>query len=310
MIDLEMRRTGIRCVEVSLSELLQLSQVAKNLLSLSRIKSSHTGLYSSRLLERGMEFAESRRYHMGDDVRNIDWKVTARSGKPHTKLFAAEKERQVLLLVDMRSSMFFATLGVFKSVQAALMAGLIGWSSIQTGNRLGGMIFDDLSHFEYRPALGKKALLPVLEQLAKSGAYNSARGTKSLSNNAMDAALYAMMRHISPGSLLFVLSDFRQLSAESCDMLMQMSRHADIRLCSIYDPLEAELPKNGEYPVTDGALRLDLNTSNREGVENYRKKFLERTEKLVSLGAQPHIRFMTCKTSDNCFEILRENLRL
>ena len=160
------KRTGQDVVFVDLQELLSLKGYARQFsLSALKIKSSNAGQRTSRLLARGMEFAESRRYLPGDDVRNIDWRVTARIGKAHTKLFSVEKERQVILSVDMRSSMFFATKGVFKSVQAALMAAYVGWNATESGDRLGGLIFDDVGYFECKPALGKRGLLPFFKAL-------------------------------------------------------------------------------------------------------------------------------------------------
>lgn len=307
MIDLQQKRTGIECVQVTLSELLQLSHMAKLSLSQMRIKSSQTGAHQSRLLGRGMEFAESRRYQIGDDVRNIDWRLTARFGKTHTKLFAAEKERQVLLCVDMRSSMFFATRGVFKSVQASLMAGLITWNAVQNANRLGGMIFDDENQYEFRPALGKKGALPFLEQLAKCAAFKE---TKKTAPKTMDDAIESLRRHISPGCLLFILSDFRHLSSKSHDLLIQMSRHADIRLCFIYDALESTLPQNGRYPVTDGNKMLDLNTFDKKSIEKYQQQFTMRKQIIDSLGNHNHIHSITCTTEDDCLDILKTNFRL
>ncbi|MEQ8659878.1 MAG: DUF58 domain-containing protein, partial [Gammaproteobacteria bacterium] len=83
------------------------------------LRARHSGQYLSRLRGRGMEYDESRPYQPGDDIRQIDWRVTARTGRPHTKLFREERERPVFLCVDYRHGMFFATQGVFKSVQAA-----------------------------------------------------------------------------------------------------------------------------------------------------------------------------------------------
>ena len=138
------KRTGEECVSVSLAELLLLSKHANQLsLSAVPVKNCSAGMHLSRLFGRGMEFAECRRYQEGDDIRAIDWRVTARTGKVHTKLFAAEKERHILLCTDMRASMFFGTRGVFKSVQAALIMASLAWSASQGGNRLGGMIFDE-----------------------------------------------------------------------------------------------------------------------------------------------------------------------
>lgn len=301
------RRTGSQCVSVSLPELLQLSSYARKLsLSALRIKSAQTGQHQSRLLGRGMEFAESRRYQTGDDIRNIDWRVTARTGKAHTKLFAAEKERHVLLCVDMRSSMFFATKGVFKSVQAAIISGYVAWNTVQTGNRLGGIIFDDDKHFEFRPALGKKGALPFLQKLADSADFNALR-KNSPSIPAMDHAIANIKRVSTPGSLVFVISDFRCLSPQAREQLILISKHSDLCLCFVYDPLEAALPKNGYFPVTNAHKELQVNTSAKEGLEKYRMQFIERRKQVISLSNQRHIHFMECSTEDDCFQILRKN---
>jgi len=157
MQGLTTERKKEQCVQVTLDELLRLSSCAKPLtLPLFRLKTSSMGLYRSKHIGRGMDFAESRLYQAGDDIRDIDWKVTARSGKAHTKLFQVEKERPVLLFADMRSTMLFATKGVLKSVQAALLSGILGWHAVHEGNRIGGAIITDEETEFFRPSKGKK----------------------------------------------------------------------------------------------------------------------------------------------------------
>jgi uncharacterized protein (DUF58 family) len=299
------KRTGEQCVTVSLSELLLLSKHAKGLsLSPSRTTLVQTGQHQTRLLGRGMEFAESRRYQAGDESRNIDWRVTARTGKAHTKLFTAEKERQVLLCVDMRSSMFFATKGVFKSVQAALISGVLAWRAVETGNRLGGLIFNDTQYAELRPALGKRGVLPFLNELAQKADYLS----KKLETSAapMVQAIEHLKRVAATGSLIYIMSDFRRFTPLARDILMQMSKHCDIRLCFICDPLEEDLPKNGEFPVTNGERDVLMNTYNKKNVERYRQQFIERKELVASLGQCPHIQFIRCSTEDDYLTLLKE----
>lgn len=302
-------RTGTQCVSVSLKELLQLSEGAKKLsLSALRVASSQSGQHLSRLLGRGMEFAESRRYQAGDDIRNIDWRVTARTGKAHTKLFAAEKEREILLWADMRSPMFFATQGVFKCVQAALMLGYISWNAVQTGNRVGGMIFDDKNYFEFRPTSGKKGLLPYLERLAKSTSPFSTQPAPA-NEKVLDHAISGILRVASPGSLIFMISDFRYLSEQARDLLIQVSRHSDLCLCFIYDQLEVALPKNGYYPVANDNKEMQLNTFDKKRIEKYHLQFIERRNKVKSLEGRQHIHFMECSTQDDCLEILKKRFK-
>ncbi len=303
-------RKGEQCVTVKLPELLQLANSAKQLsLSALRLSNVQAGHHQSRFLGRGMEFAESRLYQSGDDIRAIDWRVTARTGKAHTKLFTAEKERQVLLGVDLCSTMFFATQGVFKSVQAALLMSYIAWNTVQAGNRIGGIIFSDTEHCEFRPTLGKKGVLPLLQALVEKTTYIAK--PREIPNPAiMDHAIANLARVANPGSLIFIVSDFRSFSQYTQESLLQLSRHCDVCLCFVYDPLEASLPKNGHYPITDGRNELRLDTFDRGGLEKYQRQFADRKRKVRSLALQRHIYFMECSTSDDSFDILKKHFSL
>ena len=159
-------------VRVSLSSLIALHHDAESLvLQPGRIRSPVSGGYRSPFKGRGMEFDEVRPYMQGDDVRILDWRVTARTGRPHTKLFREERERAVLLWVDLRHTMFFATQGAFKAVRAAQAAALLGWRAVSQGDRLGALLFSEATHIELRPKRGKAALLHVLSQIAKHVAW-------------------------------------------------------------------------------------------------------------------------------------------
>ena len=132
-------------VQPDLRDLMSLARAAMHLPGWhDRAKRQTQGAYLSALRGRGMEYDESRPYQAGDDIRTLDWLVTARTGKPHTKLFREERERPVIVAVDYRPAMFFATQGSFKSVQAARCAALLAWRAAQQGDRLGGFIFSAL----------------------------------------------------------------------------------------------------------------------------------------------------------------------
>ena len=115
-----------------------------------------------------MEYDESRLYQPGDDIRNIDWRVTARTGKPHTKLFREERERPVHVWVDLRAPMFFATRGKYKAVRAAELASLFAWTACQQGDRIGGIVFSDNSHHELKPQRGKSAVLRLIKFMVEA----------------------------------------------------------------------------------------------------------------------------------------------
>jgi uncharacterized protein (DUF58 family) len=290
-------------VSVSLTDLIQLaSRAGEFSLGARSVRALHAGQHLSRLMGRGMEFAETRRYQPGDDIRTIDWRVTARTGKAHTKLFAVEKERCVHVCVDLRRPMFFATRGVFKSVQAATMAGYIAWNAVHEGNRIGGLIFDDKETVEMKPMRGKKGGLHFLQSLAKVATYNEEQSPQV---GRMEGAVSRLCHLVQPGSLVFILSDFRKFSSQMEINLMQITRHSDLVLCMIYDPIEEALPEGYLLPVTNGERELELNTREKKLVQEYHGRFSARKMALEALGRHNHIQFRTCSTQEDVFEELR-----
>ena len=159
-------------VSIQLKTLVNLAKPASLLkLHHSSIRSQQSGGYVSRFKGRGMEFDEARLYQPGDDIRSIDWLVTARTGKTHTKVFREERERPVFISVDNRPAMHFATRGVFKSVQAAKIAALLAWVAQHKGDRIGGQIYTDSACQEVKPQNGKHAVLRFLNTLTNARAY-------------------------------------------------------------------------------------------------------------------------------------------
>ncbi len=163
---LDTRREDVSPVSISQAGLIRLSGPARAIaLDVLRVNSLQTGAYVSHFRGRGMEFDESRPYQPGDDPRSIDWRVTARSTTAYTKLFREERERPVLVVVDLRANMHFATRGCFKSVNASRAAALLSWAAHHRGDRLGGLIFGDTTHRELKPRLGRQAALRYVHEL-------------------------------------------------------------------------------------------------------------------------------------------------
>ena len=298
-------------VFVTLDELLELKKNSK-LFSLSIVKAKNhlVGEQQTRLLARGMEFAESRRYYLGDDVRNIDWKVTARTGKAHTKLFTAERTRKVIVSVDMRSNMYFATKGVFKTVQAALIAANIGWHAALKGDQIGGLIFDEDALFESKPKLGKKGLLPILHQLASQSAQHHKTGVSDeLKETVMDKAIEKVKNMTTPESLVFIISDFRNLSLFAKNLLVQIALSSKLYLFLVYDDLEANFPNNGSYPITDGNQQIRLDGHDKNFLEAYQKLFMDRKNSLRALCCQNKAHFMECSTKEDALTFLKNEFR-
>jgi uncharacterized protein (DUF58 family) len=298
---------GDNLVHISTEALIILRAAGEALaLQTGRITAQQSGSYLSRFKGRGMEFDEARVYQPGDDVRSFDWRVTARTGVPHTKLFREERERAVLTWVDMRPTMFFATRGAFKSVVAARAAALVAWSANCQGDRLGGLVFTADTHHELRPKRGKGAVLQLLQQLSTASHWES-----HYNEAEPDAgnALARLRRVTKPGSLIFLFSDFRNLGPQAEAHLSELARHCDVVLCYIHDPLEAALPDNGLYRIAWGQ-RSALFGGDMRAREQYQQHHRQHLEQLQRLSRFPAVSLLACATNDDPVQTLQRNLGL
>jgi uncharacterized protein (DUF58 family) len=293
-------------VRPGLDELIRLSQPAAGLnLSRPTVRALQSGQYLSSFKGRGMEFDETRPYTQGDDVRNLDWRVTARTGRPHTKLFREERERPVFLTVDYRASMFFATRGMFKSALAARLAALIAWSARRHGDRIGGQIFSEGGSLEFRPEHGHKAVLRLLKALVDSGQPTPAEGS---SDAALEQALIRLPRHARPGSLAFVFSDFRHLNAGGEAALSRLARHCDGVLVLVFDPLEEILPL-GRHRYRIGERDLVVDADLRTAAE-HKQRFQARYQAVRKLADRHGLRFVSCATTENPLLVLQRSSQI
>ena len=261
-----MEKINNELVSVNLDMLIKLAKPAASLkLFHSRVRAPQSGGYLSRTKGRGMEFDEVRMYQPGDDIRSIDWRVTARTGKTHTKLFREERERPVFISVDYRASMQFATRGVFKSVQAAKLAGLLAWVAERHGDRVGGQIFTDTACRELKPQNGRQAVLHFFNALVKTEA-------KQAPIN-LEQVIGRLSHHVKPGSLVYIISDFRGINHRIENYLAKLARHCEVIMILVYDPLESHLPGKGRYRYTDTTKDILVDTVDKKRVMNYQKKY-------------------------------------
>ena len=193
----------------------------------NRALSALTGPNKSNFRGRGIDFEEVRSYQPGDDISTIDWRVTARTGAAHTKLFREERERPVLVVVDQRNNMFFGSSHCFKSVLAAQLASLVAWSALDGGDRVGGLVFNGREHREIRPRRSRRTVLALLSHIAD---YNRALPLAGEPEKTDFAAMLANLRRIArPGSSLFLVSDFRGAADDHArEQLFQLAQHTEI----------------------------------------------------------------------------------
>ncbi|MDH5424342.1 MAG: DUF58 domain-containing protein [Gammaproteobacteria bacterium] len=280
-------------------------QTSQLVLSSRNIKAMQSGAYLSSFRGRGMEFNESRSYQPGDDIRSMDWKVTARTGTAHTKVFSEEKERPVLCWADFREPMRFATHGVFKSVIAAKAAASIAWAANAQGDRIGGLVFSEHTHQELKPQRGKTSVLHFIKQLEQ---IQNTDSDKPGSQINAEQALARLRRVARPGSLIFLLSDFRNLGEQALSHITQLSRHNDIVMFFIYDTLEKSLPPSGQYLIEYQDKTLRFSTHNNSQAQ-YQQHFTERLAALKDFAVKHRISLIECSTEQNPLQQLQSSFR-
>jgi uncharacterized protein (DUF58 family) len=248
-------------VYVGLEELVALRHSARHTSLLPRqpVNSLLAGRRASKLRGRGLDFEELRAYVAGDDVRSIDWRVTARTGRPYVRSYKEERDRPVLLVVDQRQSMFFGSQLAMKSVVAARFAALAAWRVASVGDRVGALVIGEERQWSLKPARSEANVLRLLELLVESGRAlptGEARDHDSFAN-----ALTELTRVAPHDSLVVLVSDLRGVSEDAAATLANVRRHNDLLVAWVVDPLESSLPDVGLAPVTDGDAELSLPTS-------------------------------------------------
>ena len=296
-------------VSVSLKTLIDLAKQATRInLHHAQNRSQQSGGYVSRFKGRGMEFDETRLYQPGDDIRSIDWRVTARTGKTHTKVFREERERPVFISVDDRLTMQFATRGVFKSVLAAQLAGLLAWAAEYHGDRIGGQIFSELECRELKPQNGRHAVLRFLSAIVgKTNLTSSINelGTTALPKITLEQVLARLAQHARPGSLVYVISDFRGINEQTETYLAKLAQHCEVVLIFIYDPLESSLPTKGRYRFTNNERDVVIDTSDEQRLKNFQQLFTLRLQRIESLAKKRGLTFIKCSTSEDPLQCLK-----
>jgi len=269
-----------------------------------RALSALTGPNKSNFRGRGIDFEEVRNYQAGDDIRTIDWRVTARTGTAHTKLFREERERPVLVVTDQRGGMFFGSSHCFKAVLAAQVSSLLAWSALGAGDRVGGLVFNDSEHREIRPRRSRKTVLTLLSELS---AYNKALPPIQTPRVDSFSTMLANLRRIArPGSSVFLVSDFCGASREHArEHLFQLAQHTEITAVVCSDPIEAELPPAGQYAVTDGERRSELHTGDSKLRSSYRENFLEQRQQLSRDLIRLGIPLLQASTAESPFALLQ-----
>ena len=300
------RQQPVRGAYTDLSELIGLRFAASQLSMRvdQKARATLAGTRSTKMRGRGIEFEEVRQYQAGDDIRTIDWRVTARSGTPHTRLFREERERPTLICIDQRQSMFFGSRNTFKSCVAAHVAALAGWATLEAGDRVGGLVFNDHAHSDIRARRHRESVLQFLNEINRfNHQLNAAAGG---SPKPFSDVLKELQRIAKPGYQIILISDFHGLTTVSgqhdrddcTKKLSQLAQHCELSAVFICDQLEAELPPPGRYGISDGQHQLVLDATGHDRRRRFHAAFEQHEHELRQRLGRHGIPVLNVRTDD------------
>lgn len=285
---------------VSLEALQQLRHMAKQcLMRTGKSSAARGGHHQSRMVNRGMEFEDVRPYQAGDDIRSIDWRVTARTQVTHSKRYSEEKEKPIITVVDQRRSSFFGSQPCFKSVYSCQLAAIINWATVASGDRSGGVVLGCENIHDTRPARSHKTVNRWLQQLATANHQLSAtaRDTQTLSDG-----LQHVMRTTHTGTEIILLSDCYDLNEQCEQHLFYLSRRHRITMVWVVDQLEMALPAMTTASISNGqkVQSLPIDATIRE---QFAQQYQEKHDALQALCQRLGIRFVQAPVQTAAMDI-------
>ncbi len=266
------------------------------------VQSLLAGRRASRLRGRGLDFEEIRRYIPGDDIRTMDWRVTARTQKPHTRVYTEERDRPVLEVVDQRLCMFFGSQMAMKSVTAAEVAAMGAWRTYSVGDRVGALVFNDHEIREIPPHRSRQRVMQILETVVEMNHGLRVDGDIQpdplMLNRVLEKALH-LAKH---DYLVGVISDFSGADEQTKGMVTRLAAHNDVIALFIYDPLEARLPSFGKVIVTQGDLQLEVDTGDGQLRRRFSEEFENRLKATRDLMLRRGIPVLPIHTAEGVSE--------
>ena len=295
-------------IRVSLAELIEMRHRVREvqLFSTPARRSPLIGLHHSKLRGRGVDFDQVRVYQAGDDVRTIDWRVTARTQEPHTKLFHEERERPIFIMVEQSRRLFFSSALQFKSVLAAQAASLFGWAALAHNDRIGGLVFGDTEHHEIKPRRSKQSLLQLLNRLARAN--QSLHAEAQNGRDSFGLALRRAREVLRPGSLAIIVCDERALNDAAEQQLSLLARHTDLLLLPVSDPLDHGLPAAGLLRFNEHGAQLELDTHSPDLRSAYQHQAEQRQARWQRLAQKLRVPLLPLSTEHDLVEQLHEQL--
>ncbi len=268
-------------IQVSLAHLRSLQAAASGLSFLPRQPSASllNGRHASRLRGRGLNFEEMRDYLPGDDIRSIDWKATARTGKPYVRVFTEERDRPALLVVDQRISMFFGSQLNMKAVTAAEAAAITAFRVLNASDRVGGIVFNDDSQVDIAPRRSERTVFALLESIVQMNSALNADKTVVAAPASLNGVLGSVARIAHHDHLIIVFSDFDGIDDTTHRRLSGIAAHNDVLLVLVYDPIAERIETGSRTVIGDGHMQAEIDlgsASIRDAVSGYTRGRLEK----------------------------------
>jgi uncharacterized protein (DUF58 family) len=297
-------------IHVSLAHLRSLQGAARGLSFLPNQPSASVlnGRHASRLRGRGLNFEEMRNYLPGDDIRSIDWKATARTGRPHVRVFTEERDRPALLVVDQRMSMFYGSELNMKSVTAAEVAAIAAFRILEAGDRIGGIIFDDDRQVEFAPKRSRKAVYAMLESLAAMNAGLHAEKPATVTAGSLNEVLGSIARIAHHDHLVIVLSDFDGIDATTRRRLSGIAAHNDVVLGLVADPSARNLATQQRIIVGDGDRQAEIEFGNRKTAEAITRYSADRLDQILQWQTEINLSVLQLNAGEETLPQLRRLL--
>lgn len=270
-----------------------------------KMASSHqAGDVKSAFKGRGIELEEIRPYNYGDDIRDMDWRVTARKQTPYTRLYAEEKDREVYALIDLSPQMVFGTRKELKSVSAAKIAALLGWLSMENKDRFGVGVYDGEKIEISKSGNSRANLIAMLKKIAATS--KKIIENKVVEKESLAKAITLLSNRLKNQATVFVISDFVHFDEIQKKALAQLARKSRVWCVNIFDVLEEKAPVSGEYTAASlQGQKVSFNTADKEFVTTYESYFRKKREQLKSFCHSFGIRYVEIRTDLELYEQLK-----
>jgi uncharacterized protein (DUF58 family) len=303
-------QAGQAVVYTELNDLMRLRFKASGFSFLPRqpIHSILSGRHASRLRGRGLNFEELRNYLPGDDTRNIDWKVTARTREPYVRVYTEEKDRTVWLLVDQRISMFFGSRWKMKSVVAAEAAAVAAWRVLSQGDRVGAIVFDDTDLQVIPPHRSEQRVAQILKKIVEKNHALNAKTEIKPGPEMLNRALKRVASVARHDCLICLVGDGTGIDEDTRKYVTRLTEHNDVLSVFVYDPLEQSMPAAGRLVFSDGLSQVEFNTTDKALRAAYSSDFEQRVAKMKATSRRNAIPLLPVHTAAPVLEQVREDL--